>query len=280
MNELSLFEPELSEIVKKITQRVVSELATEYGFSEQEALQKLGAIKSTQPRDIKEEKNKINASKETKKKTARNVPQIPLPFCGIINDNWCQGVRSNYNLYTQCTNNKHKNGQLCATCEKQSQKNNGKPIYGFIQDRKLEHTKAVRYATVMKKKKITRDQAEKEAARFGMHISEIEYEEKVVKRGRPKRPPRKIVYMDEDDTEPVVKQENNQCPEPPKFHSEEESESESESESETETEVEEFEHGNKKYLKDAEGKLYDIDTHNLIGVYNQDAEEIEFVKLV
>ena len=61
-----------------------------------------------------------------------------LPFCGVINSDWCNGVRLNYGIYTQCTNNKDKSG-FCKTCYKQGEKNGtGVSTYGTIQDRAAE----------------------------------------------------------------------------------------------------------------------------------------------
>lgn len=269
MNCLPLFEKDVITLVHNITRKVVSELAAEYGFSEQEALQKLCTTK--QSRECNN-KNK----KQATPKTLQKKPQIPLPFCGIIKDDWCRGVRNNYNLYTQCTNSKYKTGQLCLSCHKQSERNNGKLNHGFIQDRKPEHKKAVRYATVMKKLNITREEAEQEAARFGMRISEIEYQEKVTKRGRPRKTPKKIVSTTTDfeydipikelvqlsDTDLVSSNfDAIQLPEP--LPNSDDSEDEEE-----EIQVVEFTYKDKKYLKDGDDHLYDIDTHELIGTWS------------
>ena len=71
----------------------------------------------------------------------------------------------------------------------------GKPTYGDISERinkgkewrDKKGKEAVRYANVMDKLEISREQAEKEASRFGLTIREIEFEMKEVKRGRPKK---------------------------------------------------------------------------------------------
>ena len=159
---------------------------------------------------------------------------------------------------------------MCLSCHKQSERNNGKLNHGFIQDRKPEHKKAVRYATVMKKLNITREEAEQEAARFGMHISEIEYQEKATKRGRPKKTPKKIVSTTSDFEHDVQladlsDTDSIQVPElPPNSDN-----SEVEEEEEEEIEVVEFTYKDKKYLKDIEHHLYDIDTHELIGIWSE-----------
>jgi hypothetical protein len=81
-------------------------------------------------------------------------------------------------------------------CSKQGVKSGtGKPTYGDISERinkgkewrDKKGKEAVRYANVMDKLEITREQAEREATRFGLKISEIEFEMKEVKRGRPKK---------------------------------------------------------------------------------------------
>ena len=53
MNCLSLFEKDVNAVVEKITRKVVAELAAAYGFSEEEALQKLGAVQPSSEYDDK-----------------------------------------------------------------------------------------------------------------------------------------------------------------------------------------------------------------------------------
>jgi hypothetical protein len=119
-----------------------------------------------------------------------------IPFCGSKISGRCSGIKLNYGLYSQCMNEISDSDVYCKTCSKQGVKSGtGKPTYGDISERinkgkewrDKKGKEAVRYANVMDKLEISREQAEKEASRFGLTIPEIEFEMKEVKRGRPKK---------------------------------------------------------------------------------------------
>ena len=128
-----------------------------------------------------------------KESVKRMIPRLILPFCGEINVDWCEGVRSNHDLYTQCTNERV-NDLYCNTCQKQADGNsNGKPSYGNIRDRQLagddyevNGKKALSYAKVMSRQKISREDAVLEASKFGWSLDEKHFVLKSVHRGRPK----------------------------------------------------------------------------------------------
>ena len=132
----------MREVTEKYTSDCVKQLATKYNFKVSEALKYLNIERHEEKKEIQKGKN-----------------QILLPFCGIINEDWCNGVRLNYGLYTQCTNNKDKSG-FCKTCHKQGEKNGtGIPTYGTIQDRAKagndfrdpKGKPSIRYANIMEK---------------------------------------------------------------------------------------------------------------------------------
>ena len=119
-----------------------------------------------------------------------------IPFCGSKISGRCSGIKLNYGLYSQCMNEISGSDIYCKTCSKQGVKSGtGKPTYGDISERinkgkewrDKKGKEAVRYANVMDKLEISREQAEREATRFGLKIPEIEFEMKEVKRGRPKK---------------------------------------------------------------------------------------------
>ena len=84
---------------------------------------------------IKKIYKEINEPK-TKKST-----KILLPFYGYIFQDKCFGIKKNYNLYTQCTRTKITNCDYCKMCNNQAKKReNKKPIYGDIRDRKKQWT--------------------------------------------------------------------------------------------------------------------------------------------
>ena len=123
-------------------------------------------------------------------------PSMPLPWCGLVQASWCDGLRLNHGLLSQCTNEA---GGLCSTCSKQADED-GRPSYGLVSDRVLwesEHSgelfrnhkgKTSRsFGSVMKKLSIRREDAEAEALRFGLTIREDDFAERCVVKGRPKK---------------------------------------------------------------------------------------------
>ena len=174
---------EVSEMMREYTREHVEYLSNKYSFKLEEALKFLNIEKQEEKR-------------EEKKSITKGKNQILLPFCGVINSDWCNGVRLNYGLYTQCTNDKDKKTGFCKTCLKQGEKNGtGNPTYGTIQERANagndfrdpKGKPPVRYANIMEKFDISKEDAMKAASDLGLVIPEEELEVKVVKRGRPKK---------------------------------------------------------------------------------------------
>ena len=165
---------EVERYLSKMIEREVIRLGLKYGFD----------ISS----ELKEVKIEVKCSSVERSK-------IVLPFCGVMQDKNCEGLRLNHGLYTQCTNEK-KEGILCETCKKQTEKNsNGKPTYGYISERiskgsdfKDPKGKApVLYGNIMEKLNISREEAIKEAEKQGLTIPEEQFEVKKAQRGRPKK---------------------------------------------------------------------------------------------
>ena len=104
-------------------QKIVQFLSEEYKFDADEAYEKVNKFQET-----------LNIShKKTKTKTEEQTrPKVVLPFCGMVQQNWCQAVRKNYGLYTQCSLPKPKDSLYCKTCAKHAQKNNGVPQNGDV----------------------------------------------------------------------------------------------------------------------------------------------------
>jgi hypothetical protein len=186
-------ETQLAAAMAATTTRMVEFLASEYGFNAAEAIQRLGLDSVTVSRPTK--KTAVpKASKAPKEK--RMVPSIPLPFCGVVKEDWCCGLRLNHGLYSQCTMLKGKDTEFCKTCIKQVEKSeNNKPTYGVIQDRMAvgpmefrdpKGKAVVCYGNVMAKLKIEKETAIAEASKFGLVIEEEQFEERKTARGRPK----------------------------------------------------------------------------------------------
>jgi len=176
----------------EVAQRVVKALSEKYGFDETDALKHLELEKVSVVRQTKAPK-----AQKTPKSPKMQVPSMALPFCGVVMDGWCKGIRPNHELFTQCTMAPKKDGFYCATCCAQAESNETtKPTHGDIRDRKEggeewrtpAGKQPMNYGNVMTKKKIDKDAAIAEATAFGWEIPESQFEVKSRKSGRPKSP--------------------------------------------------------------------------------------------
>ena len=183
-------EENLKKIMQGVGKVIVVELGKKYGFDISEGMKYVNLEEINVESDRGERSNKIRS-------------KIPLPFCDKIVKGNCEAIRLNHSLYTQCINNGtilHTDGKiranLCSTCFKQTEKNsNRKPTYGYISERmengkNFRDTKGkapVNYGNVMEKLNISREEAEKEAASYGLTIPEEQFEIKKATRGRPKK---------------------------------------------------------------------------------------------
>jgi hypothetical protein len=168
----------MENMIKKVGEGIVRSLSEKYGFKLEEGLEYV---------DLSNVEVKVEENEKSRK--------MVLPFCGRKEEGKCEGIRLNHGLYTQCTNSK-KEGILCMTCLKQTEKNsNGKPTYGYISERVEQGTNyvdpkgkaPVQYGNIMDKLNITREEAEKEANKLGLTIPEEQFAVKKVARGRPKK---------------------------------------------------------------------------------------------
>ena len=280
----------LKEVVSKEGMRIVKELSDKYGFGLEEGLMHLRLD------DIK-----------VKKVVNTERSNIPIPFCGKKLEGCCDGIRLNHGLYTQCKKDviedKEEKYNLCKTCSNQKEKNsNGEPTYGYIDNRiKLgkdfrdpKGKAPINYGNIMEKLKISRNEAEREAANQNQIIPEEEFEVKKKQRGRPKKStmttdtsgsdeessvdeskpkkargrPKKekkaITRSGEELIKNMVKesQKNEICS---VVSNESEAEGSNDSDDEDELCVEEVKIEGKKYLKAGDNTLYDIKTHEEIG---------------
>ena len=152
------------------------------------------------PIEIEQKPNVIEQKPNKKDKKTFIKPNIVIPFCNQINNDWCFAIRLNHGLYTQCTNPISKNipitkHNFCNTCFKQTQKNeNYLPNYGLISDRidspdwTFKGKKPIIYAKIIEKLNINKNDAINEANRFGFVIPEEQFiipDKK--KSGRPKK---------------------------------------------------------------------------------------------
>ena len=161
---------------------VVTRLSRKYKFEAEEEMASLG-IMTVQ---------RVTGARKRSVKRERRVPGVALPYCGAGPEEWCEGIRLNHRLFTQCTMLKMVGGVYCKTCQNQSSKN-GLPTYGTIQTRGTENWSSpqgkqpVNYGNVMVKLNIPRERAISEAAKFGWEIKSEQFESHAVKKGRPSK---------------------------------------------------------------------------------------------
>ena len=179
-------------------EEVIRACAIKYGFDPEEAITLF--IKPRQfEKSIREPKEKSVAKSKSpsKPKEKVEVAEVPLPWTGKAREDLCCGIRLNHGLHTQCSMLPTNGGEYCKTCQKQADGNaTGKPTYGTVGDRvavpMMEYRdpkgkQSVPYAVVMAKLGITREKAVEEARKIGVELPDEVFEERIVKRGRPKK---------------------------------------------------------------------------------------------
>ena len=172
---------------------LVRELQRKYEFPLEEAYETLGL------NDISIQKTKKKVSKDVPKKDAapkKVLPKVPLPFCGVVDDNVCYGIRYNKGLHTQCTNVRKGDADYCATCLRHADSSaTNKPKCGDIRDRLkcglLEFVdpsgrQTLPYANVIHREKLDKEVCIAEAAKFEITIPEEHWVFRVARKGRPK----------------------------------------------------------------------------------------------
>jgi hypothetical protein len=178
----------------------VHHLAMVYKFNAEDALTMLnmGDVTVKKAASRKKGEGKPKSPKSAVPRVKRETPTFPIPWTGVANADWCNGIRLNHQLHTQCCMEPISDGMYCKTCQKQADTNaNGIPTYGNVEGRLVvdilefrdpkQNKQTIPYANVMEKLSITREAAESEAAKFGMTIPEEHFVLRESKRGRPKK---------------------------------------------------------------------------------------------
>jgi len=230
---------------------------------------------------------------------------IILPWCGEKLSGKCWALKLNSGLHTQCM--KDVNEKYCKGCWNLIEKNGGIAPYGTVEDRLkcgiLEYVdpkgkQTIPYANVMKKLNITQDEALHEAEKLGWVIPACHFEMKVSKRGRPKRD------TSAEDTESEEGNETKKRGRPKKEKEivstsvgedliasliEESKENKSitindenmnpdlidDSESEDGEPVVTFEINGTTYLKSGDNVLFDLNSHDCVGLWNEETKNID-----
>lgn len=236
----------------------------------------------------------VGAPKPEAKAKAPPKAKIPLPFCGETIESCCTAIRKNHGLYTQCMMGRVGGEQLCKTCLRKK----GALPYGTVADRTqtLEALGLVPtgYREVMDKMGISREQAEGAAAALGWTIPETEFEEppkKKTKRakkakasaavestddeeerepkqkgaGRPKKDARVVTTANEGDDLITALIQNAEA---------EAFAPTDELEEEAPLEVVVFEHDGTQYLRSKAGVVFDMETEEELGKWDEGQQRI------
>lgn len=190
-----IMERHIKNICSEYGTYIVNKLSVKYGFDAEEAIREFELPTVKRADAAPRRKEAIEKKPKAAKAEKTPVPSIPLPFCGQVVDGWCKAIVKNCKLYTQCTNTPTKDETLCNKCNKIVEKDGELP-FGLIDARtecepmSFKDPKGnapVLYSTVMAKLKITREQADTEAAKFGFTIPEEQFVVVEKARGRPKK---------------------------------------------------------------------------------------------
>ena len=145
----------------------------------------------------------VEAEKPTEKpagKKAKGTPAFALPWTGVPITGCCQGIRSNYDTFTQCHQACVKDGDYCKTCSKNCGES-GIPKDGNVDTRATTDKKIKPYIHYMNAKKLSKQQVIDEAAKFNVDLDASVFEKPAPAKGRPKK--QVSVDSDEDDTAEV-----------------------------------------------------------------------------
>ena len=142
----------------------------------------------------KREKEKSRSGEIAKSRKITVKPSVLLPFCGVVVNDWCAGVKFNHGLHTQCSQVRLSGDRYCKTCRKHADNSaTGKPPYGDIEDRckygvdyrDPKGKQTLPYANIVEKMGISLAAAHEAAGKMGWTIPEEQLVKRVAKRGRP-----------------------------------------------------------------------------------------------
>ena len=183
-NITSVLEKSFGAAASTYKREVTNWLASEYGFDASEALSKMGGMEVVKVQAKKTKKPKEETEKEEK-------PACLLPY-HPRSEIYCQALRLDHSLYTQCSNKHLDSGEYCKTCQKTFDATGSTP-YGVVSDRgergdyvDPKGKKEKSYGTVLKQQKIPEVLARSEVQKHGIEVSDSEWEVKIGQRGRPK----------------------------------------------------------------------------------------------
>ena len=237
---------------------------------------------------------------------------VLLPWCRSVNESSCLALKKDSGLYTQCKKSRCESLSYCVSCIRSIERNGGLSVYGTVSDRMkseiMEYKdpqgkSPILFTKIMKKLKLSRDVVELEAHRLNISIPECHFDETVEKRGRPKKEKsgeqkeksgeQKEISLSSSSPDQEKKKRGRPKKEKEiisnnagedliaslvQVHESSLSPKEEElEEEEEETSVIKFEINGTTYLKSDDHILYDLNTHEGIGIWNEDTKEIEII---
>lgn len=291
----------MEKAMSKMLLEVVSEISVKYGLDISEVKREIGL-------DVE-----VRVLKEKEKGKKIMLPfcgRIDDERCQGIKINYCLYTQCENNMFQKnlcktCHKQSEKNsdgkpnyGTIDERLDKNYKDKNGK--------------EPIKYSKFMEKMNITREMAEKEAEEQGVTIPEEEFEIKKTCRGRPKkststtdtsdeesiaepkkrgRPPKEKKVIEngnvgDDLIKNLIEEANKSEPKktatpPPKEPTPEpkktatpEPENDDDSDDDEETVVAPFTFKGVKYLKAADNTVYDNNTHEEVGVWDEEKQEI------
>ena len=196
---------------------VIDNLASEgvLNCSREEAVKlfDFDSVQVVSSRSKASKKREIGKTKSVKKASAKITakPTVILPFCDKIQADWCDGVKLNHGLHTQCTNGPCGEDTYCKTCRKHADNSaTGKPPYGDINDRAKFNVDyrdpkgklTLPYSNVVETLGINMEAANAAAATLGWTIPAEQLVKRVSKKGRPAK---SAAVSDSDSDEETAK---------------------------------------------------------------------------
>ena len=231
---------------------------------------------------------------EKKEEYIEEYKGVQLPWCGKVIEGNCECLKQNSGLYTQCTKKKESGNDVCKSCKVSIERNGGSSVYGTVKERLScglmdykdpRGKKCVGYLTVMNRLNISREEAELSARSLGWEIDEVQFESSLGKRGRPRkerveeeeivgekkkrgRPRKSKEVVSSTVGDDLIASLMTECVEEVVNRVESEEE-------EVETSVEKFEVDGVMYLRSGENMLFNIDSHEAVGVWNDLDKKID-----
>ena len=162
----------MERLMGKCIEEVVNSCAALYTFSASECLSTLLAEPS------KSQAKSAKSSKPLKVKTSKS---FPLPFMREhVNEDGCNGIIFNHGLFTQCKNGRETE-TMCNTCSTENCGTLEARMSADFKDPKGRRPSS--YIAVLRKLKLTQEQAIQEAGKVNIELNESHFveQEKVVK---------------------------------------------------------------------------------------------------